>query len=109
MKHFITKRRRFSSVDQAQLLCEYQGSGLTHAEFVQRHGLKLSTFQRWLYQPKASPARLKFREVPLPALLSQSAWVAEVGWSGGRTLRISAAAQPELIRFLLEGLEPAAC
>ena|SRR5438477_13032255 len=106
----VQKRPRFSPGQRGYYLSQYRQSGLTQGEFVHRHGLKLSTFQRWLYRMDSpAPAQTAFQEVAgLPALAGP-AWAAEVGWSHGGTLRLSAGASPELIAFLLQELHAAVC
>lgn len=47
---------RRSRASIAEILADYDQSGLTQVAFVRERGLKLSTFRRWLAQRREGPA-----------------------------------------------------
>jgi transposase-like protein len=60
---------------RAELVREYQQSGLTQAEFARREGIKYATFAGWVLkatkQPPA-PSPIQFAQLRLPAQASPS-------------------------------------
>ena len=94
------RRRRVSADERAQWVRRFQISGLTRREFVQRHGMGLSTLDRWLAANPAAPAHAPLREVTLGNLLSASPWIAEVQRPDGLVVRLGPSALP-LLQSLL--------
>jgi len=61
----------------AALLCEYDTSGLTQAEFARRAGVKYPTFASWVQARRGSApstvAGVRFAEVQLPMVKASAA------------------------------------
>ena len=84
-------RRRRSESEWAEILRRFESSGLTVRAFCRRHGLSLSSFQRWRSRlGSASPA--EFVElVPTTAAtpaVPTSAWWLEIALPNGVQLRL---------------------
>jgi hypothetical protein len=64
----MNKQRIHRSVPRSeveQLISDYERSGLTQREFARQRGLKLTTFQYWLYR-RVKPASAGLVEVEVP-------------------------------------------
>src|SRR5947208_2924284 len=93
--HSVASRRpRWTPQERAQLVAKYQASGLTQREFAQQYGVKLSTFQQWVYRPRC-PARVSrrkrpaFQEVAITEVPFLNCWAAELQLPRGVTLRLN--------------------
>jgi len=104
MKSEVTEswqRHRTTAAERAAWVRRFEHSGMTRAEFAQRHGLGRSTLDRWRRQRAKDLSVLPpLREVSLALPLGQPQWAAEVQRPDGLTLRLSAAALPWLDQFL---------
>ena len=60
--------------EREQLLVAFEASGLSQADFVRKHGIKLGTFRQWLYKR----ARRKPKPVFAPVRLTAQAVVPNV-------------------------------
>jgi len=106
-QHRVPRRRRAPRTDaaqRAQILIDFDRSGLSAADFTRRRGLRLTTFYGWLRrrdQHRAAPA---FVEVQLPESAPPVELVIELG--AGARLRLSAAAQIPLAAQLIGSLNP---
>jgi hypothetical protein len=95
------QRHRTAPEERIAWVRHFERSGLTRQEFARRHGLRLSTLDRWRSQGTTTPSATlpPLREVRLGPLLGSPPWIAEVQRPDGLTIRLSAAALP-----LVEGL-----
>lgn len=87
--------------ERERLLVEYEGSGMTQAEFCRREGLNEQTFSSWLgkYRKNGKKKRV-FREVRMPGGVV-SAKMLEVQLPGGEVLRGSdSKSLAELVKLL---------
>lgn len=91
--------RHPTSQQRAELLAQYRRSGLSQRDFVQSHGLGLSTLTKWLREDRLSGVQLSgrngaapFQEVNLRPPFSSTGWAAEVALTDGAVLRLSAQA-----------------
>jgi transposase-like protein len=88
-------------------LCER--SGLTQSEFAKRHGISLSSLQRWLSEARSAPGEVPavvFREVavsPLQAASASPAWAVEIVGQDGVTVRFRERLPIEELTPLLRG------
>jgi transposase-like protein len=104
----VSSKRRISVTERSRLLTLYHASGLTQAQFAERHRVNVHTLRQWLYRsanvssssPKALPP---LREVSLSSLLP-SAWMAEVVLRSGCVVRLNSVASPEFIAQLFAHL-----
>ncbi len=99
MKSEVSEKwRRHHTTPQERAACvqRVECSGWTRPELARRHGLGLSTLDRWLSQQRSgvAVARPSLREVNLAQMLGQPQWLAEVQHPDGRIVRLSAAARP---------------
>lgn len=108
-----TKRRRiFSAAQRAGMVSRFRISGVSQREFAQEHGLKLTTFQSWLYGKRgasSSARRARFQEIKLfpSAVVSNSTglvWAAEVEWSNGMKVRVSPGVDPLWLNSVVKQL-----
>ena len=106
-----SRRRRRTQQQRTELLIQYRRSGLSQREFVQRHGLGLSTLTKWLRaarQTDGKPSRQNgadlFQEVQLPPPFRPTGWAAEVALADGAVLRLSAQADATWATELMQAL-----
>jgi len=86
--------RRYRKLEERRRIADRcETSGLSRSEFARRHGISLSSLQRWLAEahnaPKEVPA-LVFREVAVSPPLTVSAspaWAVEIVSPDGVTVR----------------------
>ena len=105
-----TRRRRTPQL-RAELLTQYRRSGLSQRDFVQSHGLGLSTLTKWLRTERRtgvqSPERndaVPFQEVNLRPQFNSTGWAAEVALADGAVLRFSMQTDPAWVAELLHAL-----
>ena len=109
-KHLATSRRpRWTQQEREELVAKYQASDLTQREFAQEHGLKLGTFQQWVYRPRSPHplARRKkptFQEVSITEVPFLNSWAAELQLPRGVALRLNSHAGAEWIGALVQKL-----
>ena len=109
---FFSSRRRYTSAERERLVARYRSSGLAQAVFAQRYGLKLGTFQQWLYRrhPERSrraarrPRQPAFQELRLSEFSGLQSWGAELQWPNGMKLRLNGQASGPWMEVLLEKL-----
>lgn len=100
-------RHRRSAEQIANLIQDYQRSGLSQMQFCRQRQVALSSFTHWLRrQPRkaqATPRRFRpvFRQVDLSAMPPLSAWAAEVARPDGLIVRLRANAAPHWVSELL--------
>jgi transposase-like protein len=111
MRNYSIPPRRPHSTQQEreELVAKYQSSGLRQREFAQQHGVKLSTFQQWIYRPRLPQriARTKkpaFQEVSITEVPFLNSWAAELQLPRGVTLRLNSQASAEWIGALVQKL-----
>lgn len=90
---------------------EYRRSGLSQRDFVQTHGLGLSTLTKWLreerrngVEPAERNGSVAFEEVKLSPPFHPAGWAAEVALADGAVLRLSLQAGIAWATALLETL-----
>lgn len=95
----LRSRRRRTPQQRAELLTQYRRSGLSQRDFVQSHGLGLSTLTQWLrterrtgVKPPERNDAVPFQEVNLSPPFRPTGWAAEVALADGAVLRLSAQA-----------------
>ena len=108
--HSIASRRpRWTPQERAQLVAAYQASGLTQREFAQQHGVKLGTFQQWVYRPR-SPHRVTrrnkpaFQEISITEVPFLNGWAAELQLPRGVALRLNSHVSVEWVGALVQKL-----
>ena len=104
-----SKRPHSTQQEREQLVAKYQASGLTQREFAQQHGVKLGTFQQWVYRPRLPHpiARRKkpgFQEVSLTEVPFLNGWAAELQLPRGVALRLNSHANAQWIGALVQKL-----
>ncbi len=111
MRNYSVPSRRPHSTQQEreELVAKYQASELTQREFAQQHGVKLGTFQQWIYRPRL-PHRIgrakkpAFQEVSITEVPFLNSWAAELQLPRGVTLRLNSQASAEWIGALVQKL-----
>lgn len=105
-----TKGRLRASKEQRRvILAKFEESGMSAAQFVQRTGLKYSTFAAWVQRyrrtkrPERKPAVRLLEAVVTPA--APAAELLVVHLPGGARLEISEASQIALAAALVRALE----
>ena len=95
-------RRRLTSEQRQRLLTRFHRSRLTQRDFAARHGIGLSTLNKWLrLERDAVPTKVKFQEVRLPNATPR--WLIEVVSPQGWTVRLHGSevqTLPQLLRAL---------
>lgn len=114
MKHNnpgLRSRPHHTPQQRAELLTGYRCSGLSQRDFVQSHGLGLSTLTKWLREERLtgvkSPERngsVSFQEVNLSPPFGTASWAAEVALADGTVLRLSTQAAATWVTSLLQAL-----
>ena len=108
--HSLPSRRPHSTPQlREELVAKYQASDLTQREFAQQHGVKLGTFQRWIYRPRlshpiASTKKPAFQEVSMTEVPFLNSWAAELQLPRGVVLRLNSHARAEWIGALVQKL-----
>jgi len=104
-RHHRTPQQR------AELLTRYRRSALSQRDFVQSHGLGLSTLTKWLREERRTggkpPERngsVPFQEVNLSPQFGTANWAAEVSLADGTVLRLSAQTAAAWATALLQAL-----
>lgn len=104
-------RRRRTPQQQAELLTQYRRSGLSQRDFVQSHGLGLSTLTKWLREERRTDVKpperngsVPFQEVNLSPQFRPAGWAAEVALADGAVLRLSVQTDPAWVAELLHAL-----
>ena len=104
-------RQHHTPQQRAELLTRYRRSGLSQRDFVQSHGLGLSTLTKWLREERRTgvkpPERngsVPFQEVNLSPQFGTANWAAEVAMADGTVLRLSAQAAAAWVTSLLQAL-----
>jgi transposase-like protein len=107
----LRTRRRRTPQQRAELLTQFRRSGLSQRDFVQSHGLGLSTLTKWLREERLSGVKpserngaVPFQEVNLRPQFGTTSWVAEVALADGAMLRLSAQADARWATDLLQTL-----
>jgi hypothetical protein len=99
-----TTRQRLGWIER------FRRSGQSQRAFAQAHGLKLSQFRYWLYDPvlaAKNPCDVpRLQEVSLVPRFSQSGWSAEISLPAGPTVRLNERLARELIGPLLQVCPP---
>ena len=98
---FPPAQRRKAAL-RSRLLVEFDGSGLSAAEFARRRHLNYATFCRWRRQAEKAGPPVRFAEVELPPPVAASELVVEL--SGTPRLRIGAAEHIPWAAQLLKAL-----
>ena len=96
-------RRRRTSEQRQQLVTRFHRSQLTQRDFAARHGIGLSTLNKWLrLERDAVPAKVKFQELRLPNATLR--WPIEVVSPQGWIVRLQNSSElltlPQLLRAL---------
>jgi transposase-like protein len=107
----LRTRRRRTPPQRAELLTQYRRSGLSQRDFVQSHGLGLSTLTKWLREERLSGVKpserngaVPFQEVNLRPQFNSTDWAAEVALTDGAVLRLGAQASVAWATALLQAL-----
>lgn len=104
-------RRRHTPQQRAELLAQYRRRGLSQRDFVQSHGLGLSTLTQWLREerridvkPPERNGSVPFQEVNLSPQFRPAGWAAEVALADGAVLRLSVQTDLVWVAELLHAL-----
>ena len=96
-------RRRLTSKQRQRLVTRFHQSQLTQRDFAARHGIGLSTLNKWLrLERDAVPAKVKFHEVRLPTPIPR--WPIEVVSPQGWTVRLHNSSEIQTLPQLLRAL-----
>jgi hypothetical protein len=109
--------KRFGRDHWVRVVAEFEASGEPQKDFAGRHGMRLGTFQSWLYQlrrerrdrrdaPKRA-AREGVRMLPVVVAQGRDERI-EVSVAGGAVVRFSSGVDPKYIAALVAELT-AAC
>jgi len=104
------RRRRRSTAEIAQVLKEYQTSGLTLREYAQQQDLGYSTLAQWVQRarqlpsPRPVPAPVTF--LPVQTIPALGAAPYQLRWPGGFALLLEPGFDPAQVRHLLTLLPP---
>jgi transposase-like protein len=114
MKHRnpgFRSRRRHPLQQRVELLAQYRRCGLSQREFVQLHGLGLSTLTKWLREERQTGVKTSgrrgsnlFQAVNLSPMFGTASWAAEIALTDGAVLRLNAQADAAWAAELLHAL-----
>jgi transposase len=108
--HSIASRRRCSTQqEREELVAKYRASGLTQRQFAQQHGVKLGTFQQWVYRPRSAHRLTRrkkpaFQEVSITEVAFLNSWAAQLQLPRGVALRLNSHASAEWVGALVQKL-----
>jgi transposase-like protein len=102
-----TRSPRTDATRRAQVLAEFDRSGLSAAAFAREHGLNYTTFCGWRQRRDKTKLAPAFIEVELPAPTAPVELVIEVG--AHARLRVHCESQIALAARLLQKLSAAPC
>jgi hypothetical protein len=98
-----SRRRRWTSKQRKRFLANFHESKLTQRDFANRHGVGLSTLNKWLRLDRdAVPAKVKFQEVRLPNPVSR--WPVEVVSPQGWIVRLQNGSDVQQLPQVLQAL-----
>lgn len=107
-KRFFAGRRQAAAERRQQLLEEFEGSGLSAAEFARQHGLNYTTFCGWRKHWERTKGLRSFVQVEVTPCAGAPELVIEAG--SQVRMRISRSEQVPLAAALIEALNrPGAC
>lgn len=94
--------------ERAQIIAEYEQSGLTQRGFAEGCGMSLATLTNWLRahrrrDEKDGGREVRFEAVDVRGMLG-SAWAAEVVMPNGSVLRVGAQVEAGLAERLMKAL-----
>jgi len=96
-------RRRRTPKQRQRLLTRFHRSRLTQRDFANRHGVGLSTLNKWLrLERDAGPAKVKFQEVRLPNPTPR--WPIEVVSPQGWIVRLQNSSELQTLPQVLRAL-----
>ena len=96
-------RRRRTPKQRQRVVARFHRSQLTQRDFAARHGIGLSTLNKWLrLERDAVPARVKFQEVRLPNPTTR--WPIEVVSPQGWIVRLQNGSELQTLPQLLRAL-----
>ncbi len=94
LQRYVQRLPRTTSAQRAQWVQKFHSSGLSREAFAREHGLRRSTFHRWVAQSteplESKPKNIAFQEVRLSAAPRTSAqdWAMEVLTPAGLIVRL---------------------
>jgi len=102
------RQKRSTSAERAEILAEFQRSGLTRLAFSHTHNVALSTLSKWLYNAKhksKDPAPVLFKELRIPqsSTIAAMTWAVEIVGPDGLVIRCHEALPLQDISWLLRG------
>ncbi len=100
------KQKRSTAAERAQILEEFQRSGLTRLAFSQTHSVALSTLSKWLTNAKRkSSTPVLFREMKVSQVPSGTPmpWAVEIISPDGLMIRCREALPLRDVSWLLRG------
>jgi transposase-like protein len=99
----VPVRRRRTPKQRQRLVTRFHRSRLTQRDFAARHGIGLSTLNKWLrLERDAVPAKVKFQEVRLPTPTPR--WPIEVVSPQGWIIRLQNSSEVQALPQLLRAL-----
>jgi transposase-like protein len=102
------RQRRSTSAERAEILAEFQRSGMTRLAFSRTHNVALSTLSKWLYNAKhksknSAPVLFKELRVPQSPAVAAMAWAVEIVSPDGMVIRCREALPLRDASWLLRG------
>jgi transposase-like protein len=96
-------RRRWTTNQRQRLLARFHQSQLTQRDFAGKHGVGLSTLNKWLRVESEAPSPpMKFQEVTLPKMSQR--YAVEVVSPQGWTVRLQNGSDVQQLPALLQAL-----
>lgn len=102
--HSPLPRRRYTAEQRVSLVALYRQSHLTQSEFARQHGLKLCTFQQWLYAKAVPISPPSFKEVFLPAAPLTEPAAVEIILGTDLHLKLRSAVNSKFLAQLIKSL-----
>jgi hypothetical protein len=102
------RQRRRTAAERAQVLEQFNLSGLTRIAFARSHNIALSTLSKWLALAKDESkdvASVRFRELKVPLVSAAAAmqWAVEIVGRDGLVIRCREALPLQDVAWLLRG------
>src|SRR5205085_1674539 len=104
MKEKVSEvRGRYSRKEREEIIGEYERSGVTQRELVEKYGISVATLSNWLRAHRQNRQKqVEFKPVDMSGVFNGRAWAAEVLMPDGVVVRLGTQADAALVQRLVK-------